>query len=70
MLAAGALVVVALAATLIMIFAGTLGSIGFFGLTLGTFLPTVGLPILIAVIAFWYARRQTDLDRRHFYSED
>jgi len=36
-----------------------------FGLTSGTVLPTLGAPIVIAVVAFWHVGRQGLLDRRH-----
>jgi putative solute:sodium symporter small subunit len=54
----------------LLIFASALDLGSFLGLPLGAFLTAVGLPVGLAVIVFRFAARQSEIDRRHGYSED
>ena len=41
-----------------------------FGLPFGYFLAAEGLPVVLAALIFWSARRQVDIDRRYGLTED
>ena len=41
-----------------------------FGLPFGYFLAAEALPLVLAALIFWSARRQADIDQRHGLTED